>query len=612
MDIRDPSQLPSARLPEMAIPPTVSDPRPNLPAYRLSLDEAIRTALANSDVVRVLTGLGATSSGRTIYDPAITNTQIDQARGRFDPAIGVQNNFHRWQTPQGVFDPTVPSGVRILGVPTHDYDMSMGLSKTTASGGTGSFNVNVTPSRTRQDGLTLNPQTPTSMELGFTQPVLQGGGLRPNLAPIVIARIDTERSFFQMKDSVQQMVRGVIEGYWALVFARVNRKVRHDQVEEVRFAFERAQARLRRGFASQGEVAQAESALERFEADLIGAEAEVLQREAALRNIMGLPVSEPPMIVPVTPPLVERLETDWTSVISLAEERRPDLIELKLIIEADQQQLLMARNQALPQVDVGGLYRWNGLAGKTPWGDYVHADPGDSAEWQLGVNFSVPLGLRQARAELRQQELIILRDRMNLQQGVHNAMHELATTYRNLAQYHDQYRAFTRARAAAERNLAQQRIDNEVGRTIFLNVLEAITSRANTANSQSQTLLQYNTQLAVLEEETGTILETHGVRFVEERFGSIGPLGRLFRQRYYPRDSRPGPNADQYRTTTKPAENVFHLDDPNVGQQGRPRVGPPLPPPASVEPLPPAGPSPNVERLRLEVPERLPVPPPDR
>ena len=44
------------------------------------MDEAIQIALANADVIRVLTGTTATSTGQTIYDPAITNTDIDAAR----------------------------------------------------------------------------------------------------------------------------------------------------------------------------------------------------------------------------------------------------------------------------------------------------------------------------------------------------------------------------------------------------------------------------------------------------------------------------------------------------------------------------------------------------
>src|SRR5262245_10752965 len=63
--------LPFVPLPPSGPPPTVSGGDPGATKRYLSLDEAIRIALENDQVVRVLAGVGAVSSGRTIYDVAI-------------------------------------------------------------------------------------------------------------------------------------------------------------------------------------------------------------------------------------------------------------------------------------------------------------------------------------------------------------------------------------------------------------------------------------------------------------------------------------------------------------------------------------------------------------
>src|SRR6202011_2831573 len=110
----------------------------------------------------------------------------------------------------------------------------------------------------------------------------------------------------------------------------------------------------------------------------------------------------------------------------LAEKRRPDLIELKLIIEAERQRLLQAENQMLPQLNGVAKYQWDGLSGTMPNGAGTSTGPGQFTEWSIGVNFSVPLGLRQARALVRQEKLLIEKDRANLLQGIHAATHELA------------------------------------------------------------------------------------------------------------------------------------------------------------------------------------------
>ena len=88
-------------------------------------------------------------------------------------------------------------------------------------------------------------------------------------------------------------------------------------------------------------------------------------------------------------------------LLALAGERRPDLIELKLMLEADQQSLIVANNLARPQVDLTGTYQWNGLAGQTPTGVRIQTPGGEFANWTLGVNVSMPLGIRQDRARLR-------------------------------------------------------------------------------------------------------------------------------------------------------------------------------------------------------------------
>src|SRR5262245_33458438 len=102
IDVREPWQLPSAKLPNTPAPRTVADPRPDTTDWYLPLDDAIRIALENARVVRFLTGVGAVSSGRTIYDPAISNTVIDQENARFDPLFSQRSRFSHTDTPNAV------------------------------------------------------------------------------------------------------------------------------------------------------------------------------------------------------------------------------------------------------------------------------------------------------------------------------------------------------------------------------------------------------------------------------------------------------------------------------------------------------------------------------
>lgn len=526
---------------------------------QLSLSDVLNISLQNMDVVRILTGVSATTTGRTVYDTAITNAGIDVARGAFDPSFNVNNSWLENRTPGAVPDPIDPTQTQILGTRNDRHALNLGLSKRMVTGGVIDFGVIGSNNRFPDLITPLNPQIGSSAAVQLTQPLLQGAGTRVNQAPIVIARIDTERSYFQFKDAVQSHVQSVIQGYWQLVLARTELWAREQQVEQLEFALRRAEDRVEIGDARLGDLSQARVAYENFRAILLAAQANILQRESALRNVLGLNPYDNDRIIPTSPLIDEKVEILWEQLLSLAETNRPDIVELKLILEADQQRQLIRNNDALPRLDAVALYRWNGLEGTMPNGNPIRADGFD--DWSLGVNFSVPIGLRASRALLRQQELLIQRDRVNLEQGLHQASHDLAISVRNLELFYSQYRRYQEVRKAAQENLDQQ---SEIGNELesFIVLLQAVVDWGNAVANEAQALVLYNAELAVLERETGTILETHGITFVEERFGSIGPLGRLAVPVAYPAATPATGLIERYPSTDQPSEQQLNLRDP--------------------------------------------------
>jgi outer membrane protein TolC len=562
LQIRGPEQMTPTLYGAAPKPATVTQPQEETPERFLPLNEAINIALRNSEVVRVLGGITANTSGRTIYDVAITNTGIDQQRAAFDPQLRINNGWNANRFPTAVPNPIDPTQTDIVGGRTHNHAFDLGLSKQNQLGGISDLSVNANQQRFPGDLAPLDPQNRSNVDLSYTQPLLQGAGLAVNQAPIVLARIETERSYFQYKESVQRLVQGVIEAYWALVFAKTDLWAREQQVKQAAFAFERTTARVAAGDANAGELAQSKLALENFRASLLASQANVLQRQAALMNILGYPPYEPERLTPVTPMVDQLIEIDWELINDLAARQRPDIIELKLILDADRQRLIQADNQAQPRLDTGALYRWNGLEGEVPAGNRVRSDAGEFNDWSLTVNFAVPLGLRRERALLRQTQLLIRRDQANLNQGLHAMQHLLALNLRNLDQFYAQYERFKSVRQAAEQNLELQLSRYNEGVESFIVVLQAIVDWGNSVSSEAQSLSQYNIELAALELQTGTILESHGVVFYEERFQSIGPFGRCGNDRCYPEALPPSDEVDRYPTGDQPSEENFDLQDP--------------------------------------------------
>ncbi len=577
IEVRSPESLPALVVPDAPLPYTVATVVDDRVEEPISLDEAIQIALQNADVIRVLTGVSATSSGRTIYDIALANAGIDLQTAVFDPTINISSTMNKTDRPSAIFDPLNPGQSILRGSSTDSINTTIGLSKRMFNGGTAGLNANAIGSYFEPGVFPLEPEYRSFAELTLRQPMMRGAGRAANLAPVVVARIDTERSFFQFKDSVQELVRGVIAAYWNLVAARVEVWARQQQIEQAEFAYERALARKEKGLAKAADVAQALSALANFKAGLITARGNLILSETALRNIMGIGPSSTNVYVPTSLPVLKKIDFDWNEIVAISIEYRPDIIELKLILEADQQTLIQAANQSRPQFDGIANYRWDGLSGTMPNGATLPNDAGRFAGFNLGVNFSVPLGLRQGRATLRQRELIIARDRVNLDQGIHQMVHQLTINYRNLDQFFEQYLAFQEAREAARLNFENQFGEFMSGRREFINALQAITDWGNAVSQEARSITQYNSELANVERQTGTILETHGVRFVEERYGSLGPVGLLGivgSQELYPGSTALDGTDDRYIESASSSDEAFELEDLDTRREAKPKTKP--------------------------------------
>jgi outer membrane protein TolC len=542
------------RLPGL-VPVTVASKDAPANERLLPLDEAIRIALNHSEVIRLLVGTTAVSSGQTIYDTAIASTPIDREIARFDPVFSANSSWRKATSPSVLTIP--PIGPTVIENENGSNTFSTALQRRNRTGGVAGIEL-------RNDwnyGEFQGHQNRPALDLSYTQPLLSGAGIAANEAPIVIARLNQDRSYFQFRGSIQQLVQGVISAYWSLVAARTELWAREKQVEQAQESLDQISAKFKFDLADIGEVAQPRLALANFKALSITAKGDVIQREAALRNLLGLPPEDGSRLVPSTPPTRDRLQFDWNEMVETANRYRPDLIELHLVLYADRQRLIQADNQAQPTLDAFAIQGWNGISGRVPFqGDYsggLERFP----SWTLGFTFEVPLSLRASRANVRSNELVLARDQANIRQGLHATEHTLATTIRSLDQSYELYEAYRETRAAALTNLEVQLGERIAGRIIFLNVLQAITDWGNAVSQEASSLTQYNTALATLEQETGTILETHGITFSEDKYGSIGAWGKHFQDDCYPRSLSPQQGHLRYPEGDEPSEESFDLKD---------------------------------------------------
>ncbi|MDX2038497.1 MAG: TolC family protein [Isosphaeraceae bacterium] len=559
-------------LPKTSKPRTPENPEAQ-EIWQLSLPEAIRIGLENSEVVRVIslgaqgipvggfeptplnTGAGAGVSSAlgagtlaSVYDPAVQETQIAQALSAFDANLSTTLFWGKSETPlnNAIQAGTFTAGARFPIIFLQDTgQLQATLQKRAANGAILQLQHNISYLYSNSPGNVYPSAYTTNTQFRITQPLLGGtaqnpSGLEANRAPIVIARINADAAVWSFKAAVMAHVRSIEQQYWALSQQQIQLWSRETAVALGERVLERERLELEQGRATTADVAEAQQQLERFQLAYITATSDVITTERQLRNILGLPPADNRRIVPVTAPVEARLEPDWETSLAQMLSFQPDIVQQQLLVRLSELQLLVARNQLLPVLNLDALYQLNGLgrtldsAEAVMTGTTLRAlDPliaqrqraagvntspvnfRDFQQWQIGLTFQVPIGFRAPLASVRQSQYQLLRQRAFLQQIIHQQTHSLARFFTEVDANYKQFRTAQRLRAAAQVRLEASRTQYQVGKIAIDRVLDAVSQYAEAIAQEAQFKTSYNTSIAALEEAKGTLLAYDNVAVAE-------------------------------------------------------------------------------------------------
>jgi outer membrane protein TolC len=627
-------------MPKVAKPRTTNDPEAQ-EVWPMTLPEAIRISLDNSEIVRVIafgaqgipiggfeptplnsgaaagvaSSLGA-GTLQSVYDPAILETQIATALSSFDTAFTTSLLWGDSTQPfnNGVQGGSLTlTGTRYPIVSVNDSaTFQIGLSKRNATGGLMGIVQNTSWSYQNSSFLVWPSAYTTNLQLTLTQPLLGSAplpgqaagtpvGLEANRAPIVIARLNADAAVWRFKAEIMAEVRSVEQQYWNLAQAHVQLWSADRAVSLAQEILNREQAELLVGRGTVADVAEAAQRLEQFNLDLVTRTSDVITTERQLRNLLGLPPADNRRIIPVTPPTEARLEPDWDSSLAQMLSFQPDIVQQQILVRVAELQLLIARNQLLPQLSLNALYQFNGLGQNLDESFAVmtgaalkalnpiianqqraaglNQNPGNYNNfitWQVGFTFQMPLGMRYPLANSRQAQYVLLRARAYLQQVVHQTTHSLARFFLEIDANYKQFKTASRLRAAAAQRLDAQRAYYEEGRITIDRFLDAVSQYATAVATEAQYKTTYNISIVALEEAKGTLLAYDNIAVAEgpnprkayiqardiqnaHRQLHIKPDGPMMPQRPIGPDNpdvttpNPPPNADEPQLPPMPA-----------------------------------------------------------
>lgn len=555
---------------QSAVAPRTLKDMADLGRWELGLQEAVRIALSNSPVLRDLGGsvIRSPETATTAMDPAVIETDprfgVEAALSEFDARL--ESDFSSEKIDRRLNNQTAGNLGFLNG---HLNSWDTGLSKRTAYGSRFTVAQHIDHDL---DNNVANSFPRGAWNVWYQaearHPLLQGSGLQfnriagPNSAignynGVMVARVRADVSLAEFEIGLRDFVSDVENAYWDLYFAYrdLDAKVRaRDVALETWRRIEALNLSGRRGGEAERE-AQAREQFFRFEAEaqdsLAGRPLDgtrtnngslpgtfrglpgVLVNERRLRLIMNVPPDPARLILPIDDPPTANVVFDWPTVTTEALSRRGELRRQRLMVNRAELELTAARNFLLPQLDMFGRYRVRGFGSNLLDIDgdggrfdnaYQDLTSGDFNEWQAGLEYSLPIGFRQARAAERNANLRLSRERalLRAQQeevlyGLGLAIAEVDRAYMVMQTNYNRYLAATQQVEAVEAAYEKDGVE-------LIAVLDAQRRLAEAGSQYFRSRTEYALSLKNVHFEKGTLLDYLGVVHAEATSASAASL----------------------------------------------------------------------------------------
>ena len=469
---------PQQRVAQQSAP--AGSPPPALPlsaterVLELSLAQATQLALQNNlDIER----------GR--FDPQIAHTQVEQARAVYDPSVGLTASLSQTkplpQTGTLDFDPQTGAviGRSITRPFSKDVSVAPSFKQQIVTGANYQLRfVNTwnksSPAVFGTTTRIVNPRYEERLELTFTQPLLKNFGIEFNTAVIRQAQNTEEIARQQLLQTVLNTVFEVQLGYWELVFRIEDLGVKREALELARNFLAENKLRVELGTLAPVELVQSDTQVKQREGDVITAEGAVGEAEDVLKQTLNIPESLGTWRIRLrptdTPPYVPIVDIAIQEKIDFALQHRPDVVQAQLKVASQEIARNAARNQRLPQLDLGGTASVSSFGGDLTG---VTSDLGNTEgyNWNFSLTFSYPLGNRAANNALQQQNLLLKQALIDQRKVQLTVSREIYQTVRNLETFSKNVEVRRAATVLARTQLEAEQEKFRLGLSTSFNVL---------------------------------------------------------------------------------------------------------------------------------------------
>jgi outer membrane protein TolC len=483
------------------------------------------TTVQSSDGIRVLA-----------IDPAVVANNIELSLAKFDAIWNTALNWNWSEIPLGTTPTTfLQTGTFLQNVSSNTLTFNTGVLKPLPTGGVAGVTFGLTSAWNTPPSV-INPAVQPSVTFQFEQPLLQGFGVEinqlrdfhpgSNLNPfntggfgegILITRIRRDQARAEFERNLTYLLLNVEAAYWNLYGAYYQL---YSREESMRYAFESwrlTEILFKGGRTPEQNMAQTWVQYEQFRSQRMTALGQVLESERQLRGLLGLKIEDGFRIVPTDPPTVVPYKPDWTSSLTQALARRPELYLARQDLKFRQLDLIRLKNNLLPDLRFVGTDRLHSVGSQIDEGDNpanafhnLFHDPFN--DFTVGLQSNIPIGFRAANVNVRNARLNLERSYLNLTTEEEKAQRFLGLAYRQVFEFQEQIRINQAAVEAATIQL--QRLFDLIrgGRAAFgADLILAEQSWSTSTAAYYTAVVQYNNALATLDFARGAIFERDNV-----------------------------------------------------------------------------------------------------
>ena len=493
-------------------------PLPEGEKVELTLAQAIELALRNTLELDV----AAMTYERSGFG-------IGAAEGLFDPALSASVEASSRKSP-----PT--RSFQSLAEKSQSFDLGIGgLTRwgTEYSVGVGATRTDSPTNTTIPGYVEINPTFSAGLTASITQPVLRGLGKAVNTRLVVQSRLARDSSAWDFVKSVQEVVQAVENAYWDLSYALGNLEAKKEALERAKDFNRITKIKIDVGALAPIEIVQTEVTIAQREQEIILAEGQIGAAQDQLKRLLNVTdlASWSRPIVPTDPPTEERVALDVEAGIRSALEQRPEVRQAENTIESRKVGLAFNRDELRPRLDAKGTYGYSGVGfnqeSVRPGSSYSDAfyqmRDLDYPRWTVGLNFSVPVFNRTAKANaaiaatdlgLAQTNLALLKQ--NLAVEVRAAARNVDTAVRSVA-------AARKARELAERNLDAERKKFDNGMTTSFTVAQVQNDLTEARSNELLAVAGHLKALTAWHKAVGDLLPVKGVDLAGLPTGMAAP-----------------------------------------------------------------------------------------